>query len=132
MGAVVVQNGQVIGRGRNRREQTKNALEHAEMLAIAEACQAVGDWRLNDCTLYVTLEPCPMCAGAAINARLGRVVYGVSDAAAGCCGSVLNLNVYPFTHAFSVTGGVCEEVCRKLLQEFFEVRRSVQRKRSDV
>ena len=123
VGAVVVKNDQIIGEGYNRRESTKNALEHAEVIAITKACQAVGDWRLTNCTLYVTLEPCPMCAGAVVNSRIGRVVFGASDALAGCCGSVLNLNAYPFNHAFSLTGGVCEEECRELLQHFFAQRR---------
>ena len=123
VGAVVVRAGEVIGRGYNRREIDGSATAHAEVLAIEEACRAVGSWRLNGCTLYVTLEPCPMCTGAVVNARLDRVVYGVKDAAAGCCGSVLNINRYPLSHAFSLTSGVCEEACAEILQRFFKERR---------
>ena len=124
VGAIVVKGDQVIGRGYNRREKTKNAIEHAELLAIANACETIGDWRLNGCSLYVTLEPCPMCAGAIINSRIERVVVGSDDALAGCCGSVLNLNAYPFNHAFAIQGGVCAEECRALLQEFFARQRA--------
>lgn len=123
VGAIVVKDGIVIGKGYNQRENTKNAVEHAEILAIAEACQTIGDWRLTGCTLYVTLEPCPMCAGAVINSRIQRVVFGASDSLAGCCGSVLNLNAYPFNHAFLLTSGVCENECRELLQSFFAKKR---------
>jgi len=123
VGAVVVYGGKIISRGHNMREQNKLATSHAEIVAIEEACKALGDWRLKDCTLYVTLEPCPMCAGAIVNARISRVVYGARDACAGCCGSILNLNSYPFNHAFEITAGVCENECAYLLTSFFENQR---------
>ena len=123
VGAIVVRGDEVIGRGYNRRETDGSAIAHAEILAIEEACRVVGSWRLNGCTLYVTLEPCPMCTGAIVNARLERVVFGVKDPVAGCCGSVLNVNRYPFSHAFSLTEGVCEEACAEILQNFFKERR---------
>jgi len=119
VGAVIVCSGQVISTGYNRRETDKNALRHAEMDAIDGACRALGGWRLSRCTLYVTLEPCPMCAGAIINSRIGRVVYGAADAKAGAFGSVLNMNFYPLNHKVSLTTGVCEKECRELLQKFF-------------
>ena len=123
VGAVVVRNGEIIGRGYNLRENKKSAIAHAEVIAIEEACRAVGDWRLKGCTLYVTLEPCPMCAGAIVNSRIDRVVYGAKDGAAGCCGSLINFNAYPFNHAFSIECGVCEEECRVILKNFFESKR---------
>lgn len=123
VGALIVRDGVCIGRGYNLREMQGSAIAHAEILAIEEACRALGDWRLTGCTLYVTLEPCPMCAGAIINSRIDRVVFGLKDAAAGCCGSVINLNRYPFSHAFSLTEGVCEEECAALLRDFFRARR---------
>ncbi len=119
VGAVIVKDGEVLCGAYNLRETQKMATAHAEVLAIEEACKILDTWRLSDCTLYVTLEPCPMCAGALINSRIRRVVYGLKDPAAGCCGSVLNFNSYPFNHAFSLKGGVCEEECRMLLQDFF-------------
>ncbi len=124
VGAIVVRNDTVIGTGYNLREQNKSATAHAELLAIENACRAVGDWRLRGATLYVTLEPCPMCSGAIVNARIDRVVYGAKDPAAGCCGSILNLNTYPFFHSFSLTQGVCEAECRALLQDFFAKQRT--------
>lgn len=123
VGAVIVKEGRVIGSAHNLREKNGMATAHAELLAIEEACKVLGGWRLTDCTLYVTLEPCPMCTGAILNARISRVVYGAKDPVAGCCGSVVNLNLYPFNHSFSLTGGVCEGSCRKLLQDFFENKR---------
>ena len=123
VGAVVVRGGEIIGRGYNQRESRKNAILHAEMIAIEEACEAVGDWRLRDCTLYVTLEPCPMCAGAIVNSRIERVVFGTSDRMAGCCGSLINLNAYPFNHTFSIEKGICENECKDILKSFFEKRR---------
>ena len=120
VGCVIVREGKVIARGHNRREQTKNALSHAETEAIQAACQQVEDWRLSDCTLYVTLEPCPMCAGAILNARVGTVVYGASDPTFGACGGVMNL----FEEAFGIHprlyGGVLAEECTQLLQNFFK------------
>ena len=119
VGCVIVRNGTIVGRGRNRRETEKTALGHGEIEAIADACRKLGGWRLWDCTLYVTLEPCPMCAGAIINARIPRVVYGASDAKAGSCGSVCNLFSMNYNHHPQVESGVLEEACGELLREFF-------------
>ena len=120
VGCVIVRNGVIVGRGRNRRERDKTALGHGEIEAIAEACRNLGGWRLWDCTLYVTLEPCPMCGGAIINARIPRVVYGASDAKSGACGSVCNLFSMEFNHHPTVEKGIREEACAALLQEFFQ------------
>ena len=119
VGCVIVRQGQVVGRGRNRRETEKTALGHAEMEAIADACRNLGGWRLWDCTLYVTLEPCPMCAGAIINARIPRVVYGASDEKCGACGSVCDLFSMAFNHHPAVVKGVRQEEAGALLKEFF-------------
>lgn len=124
VGAVIVYQDRVIARGRNRREVGKNALCHAELEAIDGACRALGGWRLWQCTLYVTLEPCPMCAGAIINARIPRLVFGAKDQKAGSCGSVVNLFALPYNHAPGVTGGVLEDECAKLLTAFFKELRS--------
>ena len=125
VGALVVDSnsGEVIARAHNLRENNKLATAHAEILAIEEACRKRGGWRLNGCTLYVTLEPCPMCAGAIVNSRIDRVVWGADDMVAGCCGSVINFNSYPFNHSFLTTSGVCEEECKAVLQEFFQTKR---------
>ena len=120
VGCVVVRNGQIVGRGRNRREKKKTALGHGEIEAIAQACEQLGGWRLWECTLYVTLEPCPMCAGAILNARIPRVVYGASDEKSGACGSVCNLFSMAFNHHPQVEKGVMEAECTALLQEFFQ------------
>ena len=120
VGCVIVRGDKIVGRGRNRREGDKAALAHAELEAIREACQTLGGWRLWDCTLYVTLEPCPMCAGAIINARIPRVVYGASDAKCGACGSVCDLFSMEFNHHPTVETGVLEEDCKKLLTDFFQ------------
>ena len=120
VGCVVVRDGQVVGTGRNRRERAKNALSHAEIEAINEACRKLGGWRLWECTLYVTLEPCPMCAGAIINARIPRVVYGAQDAKCGAAGSVCNLFSMEFNHHPQVESGILEEECGALLREFFK------------
>ncbi len=119
VGAVIVKDGAVIATGRNRRELGKNALAHAEIEAIHAACRTLGGWRLSGCTLYVTLEPCPMCAGAIINARLDRVVYGAPDPKAGSCGSLTNLFALPYNHQPQLTSGVMQEECAELLQAFF-------------
>ena len=119
VGAVIVKDGEIISEAYNLRHTGKVATAHAELLAIEDACRKLGTWRLSGCTLYVTLEPCPMCAGAIINSRIDRVVYGVKDAKAGCLGSVLNFNSYPFNHAFEIVGGVCEAECAAILSEFF-------------
>ena len=119
IGAVLVKDGKVISSGRNMREGKKNALLHAELVAIARGCKALGAWRLEDCTLYVTMEPCPMCAGAIINSRIKRVVFGCYDKKAGVYGSVMDLQEYPFNHYYDVEGGVMEAECAKLLSDFF-------------
>lgn len=120
VGCVIVRNGQIVGRGRNRRETHKTALGHGEIEAISDACGNLGGWRLWECTLYVTLEPCPMCAGAIINARIPRVVYGASDAKSGACGSVCDLFSMKFNHHPVVEKGVREAECMALLQNFFQ------------
>ena len=123
VGCVLVQKEQVVGRGRNRREQRQNALLHAEIEAINQACQALGRWRLEDCTLYVTLEPCPMCAGAILQARIPRVVFGSRDPKGGAMGGVIDLFWEQFNHRPAVTAGVLEQQCAKLLREFFDGKR---------
>ena len=120
VGCVIVRGDQIVGRGRNRRETGKTALGHAEVEAIQDACARLGGWRLWECTMYVTLEPCPMCAGAIINARIPRVVYGASDAKCGACGSVCDLFSMEFNHHPTVETGVLEEDCKKLLTDFFQ------------
>ena len=120
VGCVIVRGGEIVGRGRNRRETEKTALGHGEVEAIAEACRNLGGWRLWECTLYVTLEPCPMCAGAIINARIPRVVFGASDGKSGACGSVCDLFSMEFNHHPKVEKGLCEEECSALLSEFFK------------
>ena len=123
VGAVVVRDGEIVGRGYNLRETELRATAHAEVLAIEQACEAVGSWRLSGCTLYVTLEPCPMCAGAIVNSRIDRVVFGCRDALAGACGSVINLGAYPFNHSFVLESGVLAEESAALLGEFFKEKR---------
>ena len=120
VGAVVVRDGKIVGRGRNRRETKKNALHHAEIEAIGKACKKLGGWRLHQCDLYVTLEPCPMCAGAIINARIRTVIYGASDPKAGSCGTLVDLFALPYNHTPAVVGGVMEEACAGLLTAFFK------------
>ena len=120
VGCVIVRNGQVVGQGRNRRETGKTALGHAEIEAIGQACENLGGWRLWDCTMYVTLEPCPMCAGAIINARIPRVVFGAKDAKSGACGSVCSLFSMEFNHHPQVEAGLLEEECAALLTDFFQ------------
>ena len=119
VGCVIVRGGQIVGRGRNRRETARNALAHAEIEAIGDACRNLGGWRLWDCTLYVTLEPCPMCAGAIINARIPRVVCGAKDAKAGSCGSVCDLFSMDYNHHPAICYGVRESECAALLTDFF-------------
>ena len=119
VGCVVVREGEVVGRGRNRRERGKSALAHAEIEAIAEACKTLGGWRLWQCTLYVTLEPCPMCAGAIMNARIPRIVYGAKDTVNGCCGSAIDLFMLPCSQKPEVISGVLEDECAAALSEFF-------------
>ena len=119
VGCIIVRDDEIIGRGQNRRELLSDATAHAEVEAIRAACRALGSWRLSGCTLYVTLEPCPMCAGAILNARLDTVVYGAANPKAGCCGSVTPLFHEKFNHHPAVYGGVLEEECAKVLGEFF-------------
>lgn len=119
VGAVVARNGQIVAAAHNTRETEKNALHHAELLAIDAACKALGGWRLWECELFVTLEPCPMCAGAIINARVARVFYGARDAAMGACGGVLNLFMEAFPHRPQLVGGICGQESRALLSAFF-------------
>lgn len=126
VGCVIVRDGEIIGRGRNRREEEQSAAAHAEMEAIAAANAALGSWRLEGCSLYVTLEPCPMCAGAILNARIARVFYGARDRAFGACGGVTNLFWEDFPHSPALVGGVLEEECREVLAEFFQGLRSGQ------
>ena len=120
VGCVIVRGDEIVGRGRNRRETKKTALGHAEIEAIADACKNLGGWRLWECTMYVTLEPCPMCAGAIINARIPLVVWGGDDKKGGACGSVCDLFSMDFNHHPQVIKGVMEEECTALLTEFFE------------
>ncbi len=120
VGAVVVRDGQILGRGRNRRESARTALAHAELEAIHQACGALGTWRLTGCHLYVTLEPCPMCAGAILNARISQVVYGPDDGQAGCLGTACDLPSLPYAARPQVYRGFFEAECRELLQGFFQ------------
>ena len=124
VGCVIVQGDEIVGRGRNRREHTKSALSHAEIEAIAQANQRLGGWRLWQCTLYVTLEPCPMCAGAIINARLRRVIYGTADPKAGSFGSVIDFNSLPYNHKPQLTAGVLQGECAGVLSDFFATLRA--------
>ena len=127
VGAVVVCDGQIVGRGRNRREGKKNALHHAEIEAIGKACKKLGGWRLHKCDLYVTLEPCPMCAGAIINARIKTVYYGAPDPKAGSCGTQVNLFALPYNHKPAVVAGVLEDECADVLRAFFRALRERRR-----
>ena len=120
VGCVIVREGEIVGRGRNRREERGDATAHAELEAIRDACARTGSWRLHGCTLYVTLEPCPMCAGGIINARIEAVRYGARDEKAGCCASVLNLFEERFNHRPRLYQGPLAEECEQVLQEFFE------------
>lgn len=129
VGAVIVReaDGAIVGKGRNRREAVRHALSHAEIEAIDEACKTLGGWRLAGCTLYVTLEPCPMCAGAIINARLDRVVFGAADPKAGSCGSLTNLFELPYNHRPQLEHGVRGEECAVVLKTFFKALREQRR-----
>ena len=120
VGAVVVRNGSIVGEGYNRRESEQNALAHAELLAISGACEALHDRRLTGCQLYVTLEPCPMCTGAIINAHIDTVVFGAEDDRAGCCGTAANLFTLPYSHRPEIYPGFFEAECKELLREFFQ------------
>ena len=124
VGAVVVRDGKIIGRAHNQVELLKDATAHAEMLAITQAEAAVGDWRLNDCDIYVTKEPCAMCAGALVHVRMRRVIFGCADERSGAAGGVLNLvQLLSFNHRCEITSGVLQEACAGLLQSFFQARR---------
>jgi len=124
IGAIIVRDLQIIARAFNQVEMLKDATAHAEMLAVTQAEEVIGDWRLNDCTMYVTKEPCPMCAGAIVHARVGRVVFGAPDPKAGAAGGVINLLQFPtFNHRCEITQGVREQECRALLQNFFAEQR---------
>ena len=119
IGAIIVKNGKIISTGYNKRECKENALYHAEIIAIEKACKKLKSWRLSDCELYVTLEPCPMCMGAIINSRISKVVFGAYDKKAGSCGSIINLNDYPYNHHPDIFGGILEEECSSILSSFF-------------
>lgn len=123
VGAVIVKDGEIIAEGYNLREQKQNALSHAELEAINNACNALGDWRLDGCTMYVTLEPCPMCTGAIINARIKEVVFGAYDKNCGCMDSAINITSLPFASNITVYGGIKEDECKSLLTEFFKDKR---------
>ena len=124
IGAVVVQNGQIIGRGYNQRESLIDPTAHAEIIAITSAANTIKDWRLKDCQLYVTKEPCPMCAGALVNARINMVIFGMYDEKEGCCGSLYQLcRDNRFKHQLTVKGGIMEDACTLMIQEFFKKQR---------
>ena len=126
IGCVIVKDGKIVARGYNRRNTDKNTLAHAELQAIRKASKAVGDWRLEECTMYITLEPCQMCAGAIVQARIPRVVIGCRNPKAGCAGSILNLlNVPAFNHQVELTEGILKEECSTLLKEFFRKLRKI-------
>lgn len=120
VGAVIVRNGEIVSWGYNTRETGKNALKHAEIIAIDRACKKLGGWRLWECEMYVTLEPCPMCAGAIINSRIRKVYFGAYDKKAGCFGSVTDMNALPFNHHPEIEGGVMAEECSSLISSFFK------------
>ncbi len=124
VGAVIAKDGEIVAAAHNTRETEKNATHHAELLAIDAACRALGGWRLWQCELFVTLEPCPMCSGAILNSRLKRVVYAAPDPKAGCCGSVTDLFALPFNHHPQIEHGLCEAEASALLAEFFAELRS--------
>ncbi len=129
IGCVIVYEGKIIARGYNRRNTDKNTLSHAEMIAIKKASKKLGDWRLEGCTMYITLEPCPMCAGAIVQARVTEVVIGSMNPKAGCAGSVLNmLEMDGFNHKVKVTRGVCQEECSQMLTDFFRELREKKKK----
>lgn len=132
VGAIVVHQGRIIGRGRNACEQLQDATAHAEMIALTAASGAMGSWRLEDCVLYVTLEPCPMCLGACLNARVPRVVFGTLEPKCGACGSVVDLRSPPgYNHRIEVTGGVLAGECGQVLKDFFRALREARRRDND-
>lgn len=124
VGAVIVKDGKIIARAHNVKEQKKNSIYHAEIVALQKACKVIGDWRLNDCDIFVTLEPCPMCAGALINARIGNIFFGAYDDRAGCCGTLYDLpGDTRFNHRPNVEGGIMQEECAEILKEYFRQKR---------
>ena len=131
VGAVVAKDGEIVARAHNLRESGKNATSHAELLASDAACKALGGWRLWQCELFVTLEPCPMCSGAIINSRLRRVVYGARDPKAGCCGGLTDLFALPFNHRPVIEQGLMEDEAQALLQDFFAALRAKRKKKQD-
>ena len=132
IGCVIVYEGKIIGRGYNRRTTDGNVLAHAEIIAIRKACRAMGDWRLEGCTMYVTLEPCPMCAGAIVQARIPKVVIGCMNPKAGCAGSILNLlEMKEFNHQAELTTGVLGEECSAMMKQFFKELREKQKKQKE-
>lgn len=128
IGAIIVKDGKIIGRGYNKKESKKNTIFHAEILAITNASKKLDSWRLEECTMYSTLEPCPMCMGAIINSRIKRLVYGANDNKSGACGSKLNLNEYNLNHKIEIKIGVCKEECSKILTDFFKGLRDEKKK----
>ncbi len=133
IGAVIVRNGEIISRGYNKRETKKNSLCHAEIIAIDKACKKLGGWRLPDCDMYVTLEPCPMCAGAVIQSRINNVYFGAYDKKAGCAGSLCNLfDEVTFNHKVEALGGYMQEECSKLLSDFFKELREIKKKSKEI
>ena len=133
IGCVIVKDGKIIARGYNRRNTDKNTLAHAELQAIRKASKAVGDWRLEECTMYITLEPCQMCAGAIVQARIPRVVVGCMNPKAGCAGSILNLLDMPeFNHQVELTTGVMEEECSQMMKSFFKELREARKKKKQL
>lgn len=130
IGCVIVHKDKIIARGYNKRNTKKNTLAHAEMIAIEKACKKLGDWRVEECTMYITLEPCPMCAGAIVQARIPRVVIGTHNKKAGCAGSVLNLlQVQEFNHQVDLTEGVLQEECSQMMKDFF---REMRKRKADI
>lgn len=130
VGAVIVKDGKVISTGYNKREEKKNALMHAELIAIDRACRKLDAWRLEECELYVTLEPCPMCAGAVANARIKKVYFGAYDSKMGAMNSVIDLSKYNFNHHFEAEGGILKEDCASLLSDFFKKLRNKNERQS--
>lgn len=132
IGAIIVKDGQIIGRGYNRRNCDKNPLAHGELMAISEASKVLGDWRLEECTMYITLEPCPMCAGAIVQARIPKVVLGAPNFKAGSAGTLIDLlNVPEFNHQVETVWGVLEETCSQMLKDFFKALRKMGLKKND-
>ncbi len=131
VGCVIVRGSEIVGEGRNRRETKRNALCHAEIEAINNACSALGGWRLWECEMFVTLEPCPMCAGAVINSRIKKVTFGAYDKKAGSFGSIADFNSIAYNHHCEIKGGVLEEECKEMLSSFFKALRESKNKQAD-